>query len=199
MSVCFMLFYVFLKLLHTTILLSRFLGIEAFNGDSTSSYRATGITAHPITGSVFSISIAIIALGFYNQSRNKRYLLLSTLSLVTTVLMQTRSVYVVMMCTLLILLAIKKHKKVSEIRIRIFPVLLFIFLAVIFFSISVSPNSYLYSMTFGRFFNSFGFWLFFCKDLGQFLFLLQYLSKKMTLATSLGEWIWFACTLSQCE
>ena len=113
------------------------LGIEAFNGDSTSSYRATGITAHPITGSVFSISIAIIALGFYNQSRNKRYLLLSTLSLVTTVLMQTRSVYVVMMCTLLILLAIKKHKKVSEIRIRIFPVLLFIFLAVIFFSISV--------------------------------------------------------------
>ena len=69
--------------------------------------------------------------------------------------MQTRSVYVVMMCTLLILLAIKKHKKVSEIRIRIFPVLLFIFLAVIFFSISVSPNSYLYSMTFGRFFQLF--------------------------------------------
>ena len=162
------------------------LGIEAFSGDSTSSYRATGITAHPITGSVFSISIAIIALGFYNQSRNKRYLLLSTLSLVTTVLMQTRSVYVVMMCTLLILLAIKKHKKVSEIRIRIFPVLLFIFLAVIFFSISVSPNSYLYSMTFGRFST--------LLDSGSFLqrsgsisFLLQYLSKKMTLATFLGN------------
>ena len=42
-----------------------------------------------------------------------------------------------MMCTLLILLAIKKHKKVSEIRIRIFPVLLFIFLAVIFFFIQL--------------------------------------------------------------
>lgn len=172
-------------ILHYNFFLSLF-NVEGFNGDSTSVYRVTGITAHPITGSVFSISVAILALWFYGKTKCKRYVLFSILSFVATILTQTRSIYIALASTLLALMILKKHKSGFRIHIHVFPVLVFVLLIIFLFFSFVTPESSLYSITIGRFSTLLGSGSFLQRS-GSISFLLHYLSGGVTLPLFLGN------------